>query len=60
VLLRSLGYGATEYRIGFAHGNNDPNLYRLAPGNIYIAFLDIKKENVPANLVQPVHFPLDF
>jgi len=59
VLLRSFGCGATEYRVGFAHGNNDSNLYRLTPGNIYIAFLDVEKEYVPPDLVQPVRVPLD-
>jgi len=53
VLLRSLGYGATECRVGISYGGNDTNLYRLVP-NTYIEFLDIEKENIPANLVQSV------
>jgi len=53
VLLRSLWYGATECRVGISYAGNDTNLYRLVP-NTYIEFLDIEKENVPSNLVQPV------
>ena len=59
MLLRSLRYGATECRVGFSYGGNDTNLYRLAP-NAYIEFLDVEKENIPANLVQPVRVMLDF
>jgi hypothetical protein len=59
VLLRSLGYGAAECRVGFAYGSNDTNLYRLALSNSYIEFVDVEKENVPANLVQPVCVLLD-
>ncbi|KIM36506.1 hypothetical protein M413DRAFT_78132 [Hebeloma cylindrosporum] len=52
VLLRSVGYGATECRVGFAYGGNDTNLYRLVPAS-YTEFLGVGKENVPENLVQP-------
>ena len=47
---------ATESRIGVAYGN-DTNLYSLESSleaNVHIEFLDVEKENVPANIVQPV------
>ena len=59
MLLRSVRYGATECRVGFAYGSNDTNLYRLAT-NSYIEFLDVEQENVPANFVQPVCDLLEF
>jgi len=37
-----------------ATGANDTDLYQLV-SNSYIEFLDVEKENVPVNLVQPVH-----
>jgi hypothetical protein len=58
--LQSLGYGATECRVGFAYGANDTNWYRLASGNVYIELLDVKKENLPANFVPLVRDLLDF
>lgn len=57
VLLRSYRYEATECSVGFAYGSNDTNLYQLAPIS-YIEFLDVEKENVPDNLVQPVCYLL--
>jgi hypothetical protein len=53
VLLRSVGYGATECRVSFAYGAKDTDLYRLV-SNSYIEFLDVEKQNAPANLVHPV------
>lgn len=59
MLLLSVGYGATKCRVGFAYGGNDTNLYRLV-SNSYIEFLDVERENVPTNLLQPVRDLLDF
>lgn len=42
------------------YGANDTNLYRLASGNVYIEFLDVKKENLLANFTPPVRDLLDF
>ena len=53
VLLRSVRYGATEARVGCAYGGNDTNLYRLV-SNSYTEFLEVGKEGIPENLVQPV------
>jgi hypothetical protein len=53
VLLQSVRYGATECRVGAAYAGNDTNLYRIGSDG-HIEFLDIEKEKVPENLVQPV------
>ena len=53
MILQSLWYTSSECWVGFSYGGNDPNLYRLAP-QTYIEFLDVEKENDPANLVQSV------
>ena len=49
---------ATEGLIGLAYDADDTNLYRLESVS-HIEFLDIEKEGVTANLVQPVRDLLD-
>jgi len=44
---------ATEALVGIAYDADDTNLYRLE-SVVHIEFLDIEKEGVTANLVQPV------
>jgi len=44
---------ATEALVGLAYDADDTNLYRLEYAG-HIEFLDIEKEGIAANLVQPV------
>jgi hypothetical protein len=59
VRLQSVVLAATEGLVGIAYGGNDTNLYYLGPSE-HIEFLDVEKEDVPANLVQRVRDLLIF
>ena len=50
---------ATEALVGLGYDVNDTNLYRLEFVG-HIEFLDVEKEGISANLVQPVRDLLDF
>ena len=53
VHLRSVVLAATEALVGTPYDGNDINLYRLESDR-HIEFLDVEKESVSANLVQPL------
>lgn len=50
---------ATEALVGLTYDANDTNLYRLAFVG-HIEFLDVEKESIFANIVQPVRDLFDF
>ena len=50
---------ATEAMIGLVYDANDTNLYRLELAG-HIEFLDVEKESISANLVQPVRDLFDY
>ena len=50
---------ATEALVGLIYDANDTNLYRLEIAG-HIEFLDVEKESISANIVQPVRDLFDF
>jgi hypothetical protein len=52
VRLQSAVLAATEAMVGLAYDANDTNLYRLESVG-HIEFLDVEKEGISANIVQP-------
>lgn len=51
--LQSGVLAATEARVGLVYDANDTNLYRLEFVG-HIEFLDVEKEAISENIVQPV------